>query len=143
MRRQQAQAQSVANLRNLVNPPPLPLSASLSLNTSTGTGLTLSNINVQMPAAPTGTSSTLSNINVRMPAAPTVPVAAPLATLAPASTLQIDSSTQTKTFTSELMTFLPRGRDSGDTPRPRRLGENVILCGAIIVVASGVERKCR
>jgi hypothetical protein len=91
IRRQQAQAESVANLRNLFNLPPLALSASPSLSTLAGTGSTLPNINVQMLAAP--------------------------AVLAPAPTLRVEPSTLTTTSTSESKTFLLRGKDSNDTPK--------------------------
>jgi hypothetical protein len=44
------------------------------------------------------------------------PVAAPLATLAPAPTLRVEPSTLTRTSTSESKTFLLRGKDSNHTP---------------------------
>jgi hypothetical protein len=96
MRRQLAQAQSMANLRGAFNPPPASSSPS---SLAAGTGSTLSNINVQVPVP--------------------VPAATPAlsASAAPPDPMDVDPALYIGTSTTnESMNLLPRGKDSGDTP---------------------------
>jgi hypothetical protein len=102
MRRQLAQVQSIANLRGAFNPPP---ASSTSSGLTAGTGSTLSNINVQAPVP----------VPAAAPALHTQP--APSIAAPPPNPMDFDPALHTGTSTiNESINFLPRGKDSGDTP---------------------------
>jgi hypothetical protein len=127
MRRQLAQAQSMTSLcgtpssGQFASPPadftpPQPQFAPLPPRFASPPGQLAPPLGQVASSSTAGTSSTLSNINVQMPDAPQVSVAAPRAPIKPAPPSHVEPSTPIGTSTTgNSATFLPRGKDSGDT----------------------------